>query len=189
MKFLNNGPDIPKNLIEAQERGDAMFICGAGISKAAGLPSFKELVQKIYETLGEDWSIHPAENEGMRDNGALSGQYDRVLRCLERRLSGIQPNHNRRMRERIRAAVRAALDVSAVGSLENHLALMELSRDESGTPRLLTTNFDTLFERSWIEGHGSPIASHAGVALPPPGVQDFLEFCIYMGDLRILRKG
>ncbi|QVQ36646.1 SIR2 family protein [Pseudochrobactrum algeriensis] len=135
---------------------------------AAGLPSFRELVEKIYAELGEDWSLHAAEHEGMRENGALSGQYDRVLRCLERRLSGTNPIHNRRMRDRIRSAVRAALDVSTAGSLENHLALMELSRDEAGKTRLLTTNFDTLFERSWSEGRGGAIASHAGVGLPPP---------------------
>ncbi|RCW27590.1 SIR2-like protein [Ciceribacter lividus] len=135
---------------------------------ASGLPSFRELVEKIYADLGENWSLHAAELEGMRENGILSGQYDRVLRCLERRLSGTNPIHNRRMRERIRSAVRAALNVSTAGSLENHLALMELSRDEAGKSRLLTTNFDTLFERSWKVGRGDAIASHAGVALPPP---------------------
>src|SRR5690606_19149969 len=119
---------IPNELVEAQERGETIFVCGAGVSMASGLPSFRELVEKIYAELGEDWSLHAAEHEGMREDGVLSGQYDRVLRCLERRLSGTNPIHNRRMRERIRSAVRAALDVSIAGSLENHLALMELSR-------------------------------------------------------------
>lgn len=168
LKFTNNGPDIPNELVEAQERGDTIFVCGAGVSMASDLPSFRGLVEKIYEELGEDWSLHAAENEGMRENGVLSGQYDRVLRCLERRLSGRNSIHNRRMKERIRSAVRAALDVTIASSLENHLALIELSRDETGRSRLLTTNFDTLFERSWNENRGEMIASHAGVALPPP---------------------
>ena len=39
--------------------------------------------------------------------------------------------------------------------LANHLALFKLSRDEKDCARLLTTNFDTLFERAWFGEHHS----------------------------------
>lgn len=47
--------------------------------------------------------------------------------------------------------------------------LLELSRDAEGKSRLLTTNFDTLFEQSWLRHHGKQLSSHACQAMPPPG--------------------
>ena len=48
MQFFKNGPDIPERLLQAHEEGDVVFFCGAGISYPAGLPGFKELVEKLY---------------------------------------------------------------------------------------------------------------------------------------------
>ncbi|MCZ4109310.1 SIR2 family protein [Brevundimonas diminuta] len=167
MKFLPDGPDIPDELIAAQERGQTIFICGAGVSMSLGLPSFGGLVQKVYDELNEDWEIHAAEREGMAEGGKLFGQYDRVLRCLERRLVGNNPGRSSRMRDRIRAAVRTALQPPADDvELANHAALLELSRDAEGTIRLVTTNFDTLFERAWTRNGKAP--SYAGAAMPQP---------------------
>jgi len=170
MRFLPAGPDIPAELISAQERGQTIFVCGAGVSRNAGLPLFRGLVEGIYQHLGEDWNLHAAEREGMRANGAIEGQYDRVLRCLERRLAASDALRNRGMRERIRGGVRHVLAVPDNADLANHQALLELSRDAEGRNRLLTTNFDTLFERAWYEKYGIAIPSHAGMAMPQPKV-------------------
>src|SRR6516225_10429692 len=99
MQFLPNGPDIPAELIAAQEKGETLFICGAGVSRTVGLPLFRGLVEGVYQELGEDWRLHPAEHDGMR-----SAQYDRVLRSLERRLAASDLRRTRGMRDRIRAA-------------------------------------------------------------------------------------
>jgi NAD-dependent SIR2 family protein deacetylase len=173
MRFRPDGPDIPDDLIALQEKGETIFICGAGISRMIGLPSFRGLVERVYAALGEDWRMHPAEREVMRDDGLLAHQYDRVLRSLEKRLSASDLPRNRGMRERIRAAVRAALSPAEDANLDNHLALLELSRDEEGQSRLITTNFDTLFERAWHDGHHQRIASHANAAMPQPKVSGF----------------
>ncbi len=53
MQFVENGPDVPDRLIEAHEDGRVVFFCGAGISYPVGLPTFKGLVEKIYQSLGE----------------------------------------------------------------------------------------------------------------------------------------
>lgn len=166
MKFLTSGPDIPADLIAAQERGDAVFICGAGVSRTLGLPSFRGLVEAIYGELKEDWSLHPAENEVMRKNGRLAGQYDRMLRSLERRLAASNSGRGHGMRERVRAAIRSALAAPPTTDLPNHRALLELSRDAEGRLRLATTNFDTLFERAWPVGGQAP--SHATASMPQP---------------------
>jgi NAD-dependent SIR2 family protein deacetylase len=146
MHFLPAGPDIPLELVAAQEKGETIFVCGAGVSRGVGLPLFRGLVEGVYQHLGEDWTLHPAEREVMRQGGQLGGQYDRVLRCLERRLAASNAPRNRGMRERIRAAVRQVLAAPDNVDLGNHLALLELSRDAEGCNRILTTNFDTLFE-------------------------------------------
>lgn len=174
MRFIEAGPDIPSDLIVAQERGEALFVCGAGVSRTADLPLFGELVKCVYQRLGEDWSHHPAEREGMNEGGKLFGQYDRVLRCLERRVAASEAPRNRNMRKRIRAAVRDELAAPAEADLSNHMALMELSRDAQGRSRLLTTNFDTLFEHAWSNQYGKSTTSHAGVALPRPMSDGFV---------------
>jgi NAD-dependent SIR2 family protein deacetylase len=173
MRLLPNGPDIPQDLVSSQEKGQTIFVCGAGVSRTIGLPDFRGLVEGVYQQLGEDWNLHTAEQEGMTKSGLLYGQYDRVLRCLERRLAGSDPNRNRGMRERIRAAVRHVLTPPNNADLGNHIALLELSRDAEGRNRLLTTNFDTLFERAWFDEKASVIASHAGAAMPQPKASGF----------------
>ncbi len=170
MQFVENGPEVPTDLISAQERGQTIFVCGAGVSRGAGLPLFRGLVEGVYKRLGEDWNLHAAEREGMRPGGALEGQYDRVLRCLERRLAASDAPRNRGMRERIRSAVRDVLTPPDNVDLTNHLVLLELSRDAEGRNRILTTNFDTLFERAWFDKYRSATASHAGIAMPQPKV-------------------
>jgi SIR2-like domain len=172
MRFRPSGPNIPAELIAAQEKGETIFVCGAGVSRTVGLPLFRGLVEGIYRELSEDWRLHPAEREGMQDDGELYGQYDRVLRSLERRLAASDSPRNRGMRGRIRAAVRTVLTPPDI-KLENHLELLKLSRDAEGRSRLLTTNFDTLFERAWWDGHQERIASHAGPAMPQPKVDAF----------------
>lgn len=172
MRFLPRGPDIPNELVSTQEKGEVIFICGAGVSLTVGLPSFRGLVEGIYEELGEEWQPHPAEREGMRDGGSYFGQYDRVLRSLERRLAASNLPRQQGMRQRIRASIRTLLAPPDT-ELPDHAALLDLSRDENGQTRLVTTNFDTLFERAWRNVHGNQIASHAGPGMPLPKTAAF----------------
>lgn len=44
MKFLRSGPDIPADLIAAQERGDVVFICGAGMSLPHGPHNVRDIL-------------------------------------------------------------------------------------------------------------------------------------------------
>jgi hypothetical protein len=155
MRFIEDGPDIPEELIEQALAGRAVFLCGAGVSRRVGLPLFKDLTEKIYQRLGETRDNDLAEQHAFgRD------EYDRVLRALEKRLlkSGD--------RSRVRAACAAELAAPKV-DLADHKALLVLSQDKSGRPRLLTTNFDTLFEHA-SRGASPLVPSHAVKALPKP---------------------
>ena len=55
MKFITTkgAPDIPLEILEAQENQELVFFCGAGISYPAGLPLFGKLVDDVYVALAE----------------------------------------------------------------------------------------------------------------------------------------
>src|SRR2546426_11800874 len=56
MRFHADGPSIPSELLEARDRGNVVFFCGAGVSRPAGLPSFPELARRGMKALGTDVS-------------------------------------------------------------------------------------------------------------------------------------
>lgn len=152
MQFIANGPDIPNALLQAHEDGRVVFFCGAGISYPAGLPGFEKLVDKIYNCVGSH--REPPEEETYNRN-----QYDVTLDLLERRLPGG------------RIAVRTALTKSLVpnlrrkGATDTHSALLTLSRCRGGEMRLVTTNFDRIFEHV-IEREKLVVKTYTAPTLP-----------------------
>lgn len=135
MQFVANGPDIPDALLQAHEEGRAVFFCGAGISYPAGLPDFKGLVNDIYRRL--DTTPWPIEQEAYG-----RGQFDATLDLLERRIPG--------QRVALRTALAQVLQPKwrRKGATDTHAALLQLARCRQGTLRLVTTNFDRVFERA-----------------------------------------
>jgi NAD-dependent SIR2 family protein deacetylase len=133
MQYIPNGPDIPEALLEAHEDGKVVFFCGAGISYPAKLPTFYGLVEAVYAELGEAYGV--AEAEAFK-----ADKYDTTLGLLERRL----PNG----RLRVRQAIASALQPNLTGnkSTQTHEALLQLGKTRSGATRLITTNFDRVFE-------------------------------------------
>ena len=96
-----------------------------------------------------------------------SKEYDRALRSLEKR------THLPKTTSRVRDAVSERL-AAPTGPFPNHRALLQLSRDSDGRPRVLTTNFDTLFEHAAVGCDVNDVPSHACKSLPRPGgAQDF----------------
>lgn len=157
MRFLPNGGDIPEQLIRKVNGGKAVFLCGAGISRyRVGLPSFRELAEQVYAEIGESSDHEPAEQIALQRE-----EYDRALTCLEKR------THRPGGVSRVRIAVAKRL-AAPTGPFPEHQALLQLSQDQDGRPRLLTSNFDTLFERA-ARALALTIPSHAGKALPDPG--------------------
>jgi len=157
MRFLEDGADIPDELIRAVTDGDAVFLCGAGVSKRAGLPLFDELTERVYQELGETRGNEPAERKAFERK-----EYDRVLRSLEKR------THRPGTQSRVRIAVAALLAAQDDVAVPDHLALLQLSRDADGRHKLLTTNFDTLFERA-AHAAGLKAPSHGAKSIPKPG--------------------
>ena len=122
MQFIANGPDIPNDLLYAQEEGRLVFFCGAGISYPAGLPGFKGLVEQIYKEIVTEFQEGEVPAFGRE-------QFDVTLELLERRLPGGG------------AAVRRALakvltpELSRPGATDTHAALLRLARSREGASK------------------------------------------------------
>jgi len=160
MRFLPGSPDIPDELIQDVADGNTVFLCGAGVSMRVKFPSFKQLAEQIYIEIGETPNNEAAEREAMQ-----RGEYDRALRSLEKR------THLPKAPSRVRAATVKLLTPPADLAAPDHLTLLRLSRDPDGQPKLITTNFDPLFERAAYAGMIN-CPSHAGKAMPRPGTVD-----------------
>ena len=133
MQFVHHGPDIPERLLQAHEDGRVIFFCGAGISYPAKLPGFSGLVDKLYE----DLSVTPSP---VQQSAIKAGQFDTAIGLLESDVVG--------GREIVRRALATILTpkLTAPHATATHEALLTLAQNREGRTRLITTNFDRLFE-------------------------------------------
>jgi hypothetical protein len=133
MQFIKNGPDIPESLLQAHEEGRVVFFCGAGISYPARLPGFSGLVDQLFDVLGE--TPNPVQQAAVK-----AGQFDTAIGLLEASIVG--------GRERVRRALASILspDLTARNATDTHEALLTLGTSRDQRLRLITTNFDRLFE-------------------------------------------
>lgn len=155
MQFVHRGPDIPERLIQAHEDGRVVFFCGAGISYPARLPGFAGLVSRLYSALGI------ATPNAVQGAAIKAGQFDTAIGLLESDIMG--------GREVVRPALAAILtpDLTSPKSTATHEALLTLGKVRDGHFRLITTNFDRIFE-SIIESKRLGIASYQAPLLPIP---------------------
>ena len=132
-QFVKNGPDLPERLLQAHEDGKVAFFCGAGISYPAKLPGFKGLVEGLYDSLG----IVP---NAIQRSAIKSGQYDTCIGLVESEIVG--------GKDALRAEMAKILtpDLGASNATTTHESLLSLSKTRNGLTRLITTNFDRIFE-------------------------------------------
>ncbi|MCB5197574.1 anti-phage defense-associated sirtuin Dsr1 [Deefgea salmonis] len=154
MQFIENGPDIPDELLQAHEDGRVVFFCGAGISYPAGLPGFGGLVNKIYKLIGED----PSEIEAV---ALKRQQFDSALDLLERRIVGGRFAVRSKLAQVLKPKLRRK------GAIDTQSALLRLGRSRGGALRLVTTNFDNLFDVA-AKRTGQKFQSYAAPMLPIP---------------------
>jgi len=166
MRFRADGPSFPDELLTARDEGQVLFFCGAGVSRArAGLPDFYGLADKVVDALRAA-PDSPARRlikaaRAMEPIAGVGGLLpaDRVFALLEREF---------RIRD-VRAQVAEALRPASDPDLTAHRILLDLARDPTGAVRLVTTNFDLLFEAC-----DAGLARFAPPRLPDPRrVQDF----------------
>lgn len=129
MRFLENGPDIPDSLITARELGEVVFFCGAGVSAPVGLPDFNGLADDILERLSAQ------ESRAARKAGE---SLDRVFSAMIKEFG----------RAAVNREISRALHTPRNADRRYHDAIIALSRGTDGAAKIVTTNFDLLFERA-----------------------------------------
>ena len=126
---------------------------------SAGLPSFKGLVDHLYDSLKPEPS--PTQEASIR-----AKQYDTSIYLLEEDVIG--------GRQSVRAAVAKKLTPKNKKPVAIHQSLLELSKNKNGQTKLVTTNFDRLFEFSSKQSQ-LPICE-APLLLMPNGRWDSLVY-------------
>ncbi|WP_417538330.1 hypothetical protein [Marinomonas sp.] len=145
MRFTANGPAIPDDLLLARDQGRVVFFCGSGVSRAkAGLADFFELASSVTDKLGvQDDSpvtklIDAAQliTEHTGVESVVSA--DRIFGLLEREF----------LTKDIYEAVASALTPQSEDvDLSAHQTMLKLATTSDGVMRLVTTNFDLLFDQ------------------------------------------
>lgn len=154
MQLVANGPDIPDPLLQAHEEGRVVFFCGAGISYPAGLPGFGGLVDELYRLAG-------TSRLDIEQDAYDREQFDTTLDLLEHRFPGQRIAIRRKLADALKPKWRRK------GATDTHEALLELARCRQGALRLVTTNFDRIFERVG-KRPGKAFQPYAAPMLPIP---------------------
>ena len=153
VRLFPGGPEFPAEFLDAVQKGEVVFFCGAGLSVGTGLPLFPGLVRELDGILNPDPDDRFAE--GRTD-------YDRMLSELEDRFV---PG---RMRKHARAILsKPPQDPKGILSeavLENHRNILNLAATPGGGVRLVTTNFDDRFALA----NGGEIRSDDAPKMPVP---------------------
>lgn len=162
---------VPERLLLAHARGEVLFIAGAGVSRDAGLPNFRELVEKVYKKLDPVmYSVILNKNQAPPDltddqqaelNRFCKGEYDVVLGMLERRIEG-QEEAQSLVRQKIGDILRP----TGLKPAPIHRSLMRLS-NRGGPVTIITTNFDLLLEEA-ARKIKIPIQMYALGGIPRP---------------------
>ena len=143
MRFVSDGPSIPDELLVARDEGRVVFFCGAGVSRArAGLTDCLGLARAVADKLAIGSDSATRKLIGAIETfppiagvGSLISA-DRVFSLIEREF----------LSRDIYRAIANALKPSPSADLSAHRDMLDLARGPDGTVRLITTNFDLLFE-------------------------------------------
>jgi len=176
---------IPEKLLLAHAQGEVLFICGAGISRPAGLPDFRNLVLDVYATVDpavyevisrDSCKRDDIDISDLNDKQKAERDYDVVLGMLERRLDG-QTCGDSTVRNEVAKRLRQNEKPAAI-----HLALMRLA-DRGGAISIVTTNFDLLLEMA-AKRLGKKAETYSLGAIPRPTQQsDFAGVLHIHGSL------
>lgn len=135
-ELIPDGVDIPIDLREQLEEGNVVFFCGAGVSKPSGLPLFDELAEQVIEELA-------IAKNSLLEEAFDAKSYDKVFNLLERpEAEYVEPKV-------LREIVAQKLKAKRNADISPHTTILKLTHDQKGKGKLVTTNFDDLFERAY----------------------------------------
>ncbi|CAI0955219.1 Uncharacterised protein [Serratia quinivorans] len=140
MRFHAEGPAIPDILLERCDAGRVVFLCGAGVSLPSGMPTFVDLTRYVIEYFDppHDSEIMAAFRPWLHDQSSANVPLDQIFNLLH--LEYGKDEVNALVTKRLGAS-RADIEVG-----REHSLIKRISSNQSGTPQIVTTNFDRLFE-------------------------------------------
>ncbi|MCE2027307.1 SIR2 family protein [Sessilibacter corallicola] len=171
MRFTHNGPNIPDQLLEKRDQGRVVFLCGAGVSINAGMPTFYDLTKHVIDYYDPakgsaiDLEFHPWVEDRKNNQNRPKTALDQIFHLLNQEYG--RENVNSQVARRL--SKEAAPDVS-----KEHSIIARISTNEDGLPQIVTTNFDRLFETA-VEFKESDIYEppkfpHIDLGLPITGI-------------------
>ena len=158
MRFFSDGPAIPDNLLDRRDNGLVVFLCGAGVSKNSGLPSFVELAKYVIE------SLHPPKDFKILNSfQPCEKEYKGSILPLDQIFNFLHQVYGK---DRINSLVTERLmkqNVEPERIGYEHSLIRKISSDINGCPQIVTTNFDKLFESN---DQSDKIPIHVPPSLP-----------------------
>ena len=158
LQFVEGGPYIPSRMLKAHENGDMVFLCGAGVSISAGLPTFKGLVDCIYKKLGGGLE-HRTQHE---EDAYEKERFDEVLQRLAGRIPG---DGMFKVKELAVECINDTQSGESSAQKGLHHSLMTLSFGVSMSNKIVTTNYDNLLSLA-IKDEQSDIRMYVFPSLP-----------------------
>ncbi|MES2432882.1 MAG: SIR2 family protein [Pseudomonadota bacterium] len=140
MRFVKDGPVIPDHLLEARDAGQVVFLCGAGVSIPAGMPTFIGLARYVIDQL-----CPPASSNAVVAFGPWRDSSDGPKRPLDDVFNLLVQEFGRETVVRL-VTERLMSPSNAADPSHHHDVIARLSADQAGLPRIVTTNFDHLFD-------------------------------------------
>jgi len=143
MRFFSDGPSIPDLLLERRDQGRVVFLCGAGVSFNAGMPSFLDLTKHVVEFFDppDESQITASFRPWEKKVDGPKVPLDQIFHLLYQEYG--RDDVNTLVAERLR------MNGSGENGIQEHKIIARISSDQEGNPQIVTTNFDRLFERAF----------------------------------------
>lgn len=141
MRFHEDGPSIPNELLQDQKLGKVIFICGAGVSKQAKLPNFKELTRHVLDEVNAD-----DDSNAVKYFNTWLPHTDSVYRVpFDAIYSELYKEYGKEYISSIIASHLLKLEAD-VSNYSHFHDIITISSCESRKIQIATTNFDRLLE-------------------------------------------
>ena len=172
MRFFENGPAIPDELLHARDEGRVVFFCGAGVSQAkAKLPDFFGLAEEVMKALGVQADSPARKLLNVEAQTGVAGVIaaDRIFGLLERDFSTAL------IETAVASALRPKLQPNGKPDLTAHRIILDLATTREGLVHVVTTNFDRLFDDC-----GRGLLSWQRPRLPDPSRPKDMNGIVYL---------
>jgi len=146
LRFISGGPVIPDLLLSERDAGRVVFLCGAGVSTPSGMPTFPDLTAFVIDRLA------PQSTSDIKK--AFAPWVDSRLGVpvtartpLDQIFNLLQLEYGRDLVGKL-VSERLAVTVPQETRTVEHKIISRISANQDGSPQIVTTNFDHLFEHA-----------------------------------------